>query len=175
MKIPLVAYDPVSPDKSVLWTLSKDEKHGYRRVRWLSDSNLILTAIHDTVCDGTNLLLWPHNNRSNNQYWKIEPYDADILDNLKACYPSVPRPTVPNRIFKICCRSKPDYNLTADEETDAVMLARADSRNEYQKWIKDDRYGRHVKDQDGYAAFALVNKATGKAIKRGLGIGHIVC
>ncbi|XP_078166309.1 ricin B-like lectin R40C1 [Carex rostrata] len=172
--IPLVAYDPVSPDKSVLWTLSKDARHGYRRVRWLSDSNLILTTTHDTVCDGTNLLLWLHNNRSNNQYWKIEPYDADILNNLKACYPSVPQPTVPNRIFKICCRSKPDYNLTADEDTDAVMLARADSRNEYQKWIKDDRYGRHVKDQDGYAAFALMNKATGKAIKRGLGTGHIV-
>ncbi|KAF3338290.1 hypothetical protein FCM35_KLT17127 [Carex littledalei] len=127
--IPLVAYDPVSPDKSVLWTLSKDARHGYRRVRWLGDTDLILTTIHDTVCDGTNLLLWPHNNRSSNQYWKIEPYDADILDELKACYPS---------------------------------------------WIKDDRYGRHVKDQDGYAAFALVNKATGRAIKRGLGTGHIV-
>lgn len=176
--MPLVPYDPTSPEKSMLWTLSKDARHGFRRVRWLGDNSLLLTTIHDTIRDGTSLIIWPHSNRERNQHWKIEPYDGYMLDDLKAAYYTLaPRAMVavlPHRVFKICCRSKPDYNLTADEGTDAVLLARADSRDEHQKWIKDERYGRHIKDQDGYAAFALVNKATGRAIKRGLGEGHVV-
>lgn len=34
-----------------------------------------------------------------------------------------------------------------------------------QHWYKDEKYSTKVKDEDGYPSFALVNKATGKAMK----------
>jgi hypothetical protein len=43
-----------------------------------------------------------------------------------------------------------------------------------QHWIKETTYARHAKDADKKRAFALVNKATGQAIKHGLGFCHLV-
>lgn len=43
-----------------------------------------------------------------------------------------------------------------------------------QAWIKDISYGNQVKDEDKRRSFALVNKATGKAIKHGFGSGYLV-
>ncbi|TKW20967.1 hypothetical protein SEVIR_4G193200v4 [Setaria viridis] len=39
-------------------------------------------------------------------------------------------------------------------------------RDEHQHWIEDTRSGDIIKDEDGYAAFALINRATGHAIKK---------
>lgn len=36
------------------------------------------------------------------------------------------------------------------------------------------RHSTKIKDEEGYAAFALVNKATGEAIKHSLGQSHPV-
>lgn len=36
------------------------------------------------------------------------------------------------------------------------------------------RYSNDIKDEEGYPAFALVNKATGQAIKHSLGQSHPV-
>ncbi|KAH0466345.1 hypothetical protein IEQ34_006448 [Dendrobium chrysotoxum] len=41
-------------------------------------------------------------------------------------------------------------------------------------WYKDFRWGSQVKDEEGLPAFALVNKATGLAIKHSLGPTHPV-
>jgi hypothetical protein len=43
-----------------------------------------------------------------------------------------------------------------------------------QHWIKDMRHSTSIKDEEGYPAFALVNKATGEAIKHSLGQSHAV-
>ena len=42
-----------------------------------------------------------------------------------------------------------------------------------QHWYKDEKYSTKVKDEDGYPSFALVNKATGKALKHSVN-GHPV-
>jgi hypothetical protein len=72
----------------------------------------------------------------------------------------------------ISCRRKEGYNLTVRDDT--VMLAPADSKDRNQVWIKEISYGKQVKDEDNRRAFALVNKATGKAIKHGFGPGYLV-
>lgn len=43
-----------------------------------------------------------------------------------------------------------------------------------QHWIKDMKYSNQIKDEEGYPAFALVNKVTGEAIKHSLGESHPV-
>ncbi|KAF3339189.1 putative r40c1 protein [Carex littledalei] len=41
-------------------------------------------------------------------------------------------------------------------------------------WIKDMRHSSKIKDEEGYPAFALVNKATGQALKHSFGQSHPV-
>lgn len=43
-----------------------------------------------------------------------------------------------------------------------------------QHWIKDMKYSTRVKDEEGYPAMALVNKASGEALKHSLGQSHPV-
>jgi len=43
-----------------------------------------------------------------------------------------------------------------------------------QHWIKDMKYSTRVKDEEGYPAMILVNKATGEALKHSLGQSHPV-
>nr|CAD1839938.1 unnamed protein product [Ananas comosus var. bracteatus] len=62
----------------------------------------------------------------------------------------------------------------ADGEDLLVVLAPANPRDDYQHWIKDMRYSTKVKDEEGYPAFMLINKATGEALKHSLGQSHPV-
>jgi hypothetical protein len=43
-----------------------------------------------------------------------------------------------------------------------------------QHWVKDMKYSTRVKDEEGYPAMALVNKATGDALKHSIGQSHPV-
>jgi len=43
-----------------------------------------------------------------------------------------------------------------------------------QHWYKDEKYSTKVKDADGHPCFALVNKATGEAMKHSVGATHPV-
>lgn len=43
-----------------------------------------------------------------------------------------------------------------------------------QHWYKDEKYSTRVKDEEGFPCFALVNKATGQAIKHSIGASHPV-
>lgn len=36
-------------------------------------------------------------------------------------------------------------------------------------WYKDEKYSTRVKDEEGFPSFALVNKATGLAMKHAVG------
>lgn len=41
--------------------------------------------------------------------------------------------------------------------------------------MKDEKYSTKVKDEQGFPCFALVNKATGQAMKHSVGASHPVC
>jgi hypothetical protein len=43
-----------------------------------------------------------------------------------------------------------------------------------QHWVKDMRHSTKIRDEEGYPAFALVNKVTGEALKHSTGQGHPV-
>ncbi|TVU37204.1 hypothetical protein EJB05_10507 [Eragrostis curvula] len=83
-------------------------------------------------------------------------------------------PSMPPRepTFKIMCRADEGYSLTVRH--DAVVLAPTNPRDESQHWYKDMRHSTRVKDEEGHPAFALVNRATGLAIKHSLGQSHPV-
>ncbi|KAG8079289.1 hypothetical protein GUJ93_ZPchr0007g3856 [Zizania palustris] len=90
--------------------------------------------------------------------------------------------------FKIFCRADEGYCLTVRH--DAVVLAPANPRqgriyidrvsdlikllSMAQHWCKDMRFSTKVKDEENHPAFALVNRATGLAIKHSLGQSHPV-
>lgn len=44
-----------------------------------------------------------------------------------------------------------------------------------QHWIKDEKFGKKAKDEEGFSSFALINKATGQAIKHSIGVTYPVC
>ncbi|XP_020107881.1 ricin B-like lectin R40C1 [Ananas comosus] len=72
----------------------------------------------------------------------------------------------------IFCRRDANYSLTV--RGDSVVLAPTDPEDDRQCWIKDNRVNSKVRDEEGHASFALVNKATGQAIKHSFGHGHPV-
>ena len=78
----------------------------------------------------------------------------------------------PNQVFKIFCRGNENYCLAVRDG--AVVLAPANPKDIHQHWYKDMRFSTRVKDEEGMPAFALVNKATGLAIKHSLGQSHPV-
>lgn len=49
------------------------------------------------------------------------------------------------------------------------MMVEADSENESQQWIRDDKYGIRVRDSYGHPAFMLINKAFKKVLKHAKG------
>ena len=92
--------------------------------------------------------------------------------------PPPPRPTpfdgemIRNPTVRIFTKAEEDFSLTVRDGS--VVLAPANPRDEFQHWYKDFRWGSQVKDEEGLPAFALVNKATGLAIKHSLGPTHPV-
>ncbi|KAL6337105.1 hypothetical protein AAG906_036419 [Vitis piasezkii] len=77
------------------------------------------------------------------------------------------KPTV--RVF---CKAKPNHSLTILDGK--VYLAPSDKTDMLQHWIKDEKYSTSVKDEEGFPSFALVNKATGQAMKHSIGASHPV-
>lgn len=65
------------------------------------------------------------------------------------------------------CKANPDFSLTIRHGS--VVLAPVNAHDEFQHWIKDEKYSTKVKDEASCPSFALVNKATGQALKHGLG------
>lgn len=64
-------------------------------------------------------------------------------------------------------KAEPNYSLTIRDGK--VILARSDPSDPHQHWIKDERFSIRVKDEEGFPSFALVNKATGQAMKHSHG------
>ncbi|KAG9137751.1 hypothetical protein Leryth_019385 [Lithospermum erythrorhizon] len=73
---------------------------------------------------------------------------------------------------RVYCRARPDLSLTVRDGY--VVLASSVPSDPYQHWVKDDKYSNRVRDDEGFPAFSLVNKATGQAIKHPIGPAHPV-
>jgi hypothetical protein len=69
-------------------------------------------------------------------------------------------------------KAETNYSLTIREGK--VILARSDPSDPCQHWVRDNRFSTRVKDEEGYPSFALVNKATGQAMKHSTGASHPV-
>ncbi|GAB2300309.1 hypothetical protein Dimus_034345 [Dionaea muscipula] len=78
--------------------------------------------------------------------------------------------------------SKPSVRVYSKAETNhslairdgQVILARSDPNDLSQHWVKDEKYSIRVKDEEGFPCFALVNKATGQAMKHSVGATYPV-
>ncbi|KAI5058539.1 hypothetical protein GOP47_0026709 [Adiantum capillus-veneris] len=79
-------------------------------------------------------------------------------------------PSLGHLLVKILCKADKTFNLAIRNDT--PVMAPADSLDPTQMWIKDQTYGARTKDNYGSPAFALVNKATGQALKHGKEKGH---
>uniref|UniRef100_A0A1J3F8C2 Ricin B-like lectin R40G3 n=1 Tax=Noccaea caerulescens TaxID=107243 RepID=A0A1J3F8C2_NOCCA len=73
---------------------------------------------------------------------------------------------------KVYSKADPNYYLTIRDGK--VILAPSDPSDQAQHWYKDEKYSTKVKDADGFPCFALVNKATGEALKHSVGAGKPV-
>ncbi|KAJ3704299.1 hypothetical protein LUZ61_008004 [Rhynchospora tenuis] len=183
----LVPFNPHDLDESVLWTESSDVRNGFKSIRMVNNISLTLDALDCKAEDGTIVINWPFWN-GDNQIWKMVPYGDEAFPNLihgvpiSLCNPCVPvvfghhhhplaassqPPTV-----KIFCRANEGYNLSIRDGK--VVLALANPHDPFQHWIKETRHCTKVKDKEDHPAFALVNKATGEAIKQSLGDIHPV-
>ncbi|XP_044964287.1 ricin B-like lectin R40G2 [Hordeum vulgare subsp. vulgare] len=87
-------------------------------------------------------------------------------------YGNLHRALASESTVRVLCSAGEDYSLTVRNGT--VCLAPTNPRDEFQHWVKDMRYSTKIKDEEGYPAFALVNKITGEAIKHSLGQSHPV-
>ncbi|KAJ7522297.1 hypothetical protein O6H91_18G005500 [Diphasiastrum complanatum] len=74
-------------------------------------------------------------------------------------------PPVRGQAVKLHCEAKPDFFVTA--RADGVVLAPGDNSDIRQVWIKDNTWSTKVKDEAGFPAFILINKATQGALKHG--------
>lgn len=86
--------------------------------------------------------------------------------------PTSHEPTTKKRTFRVFTKADPNYSLTIRDGR--VILAKSDPSDECQHWCKDDKYSTRVKDEHGFPSFALVNKATGEAMKHSIGHTHPV-
>lgn len=74
--------------------------------------------------------------------------------------------------MQVYSKAEPNFSLTIRDGK--VILARSDPSDDFQHWYKDEKYSTRVKDEEGFPCFALVNKATGQAMKHSIGDTHPV-
>nr|XP_043633302.1 uncharacterized protein LOC122604473 [Erigeron canadensis] len=73
---------------------------------------------------------------------------------------------------RVYCKSLVKYSLTI--RNGKLTLAPTNTSDPHQKWIKEEKFGKKVKDEKGNSSFALINKATGQAIKHSIGVTYPV-
>ncbi|KAL2480385.1 Uncharacterized protein Adt_33351 [Abeliophyllum distichum] len=70
--------------------------------------------------------------------------------------------------------SKAETNYSLTIRDGKVILSPSNPSDPFQHWIKDEKYSTRVKDEQGFPSFALINRATGQAIKHSIGATHPV-
>jgi hypothetical protein len=74
------------------------------------------------------------------------------------------RVDIPGRLVRIFCKANPNFHVSV-RPGKGVVMAPFNPHDEYQVWVKEESMGTRVKDSTGSPAFALVNKATGQALR----------
>lgn len=74
-----------------------------------------------------------------------------------------------NKLPTVRIYTKAEENYSLSIRDGKVILELKNPSDKRQHWIKDLKYGTKIKDQEGFPAFALVNKATGEAVKHSFG------
>ncbi|KAL6902010.1 hypothetical protein ACP4OV_004886 [Aristida adscensionis] len=158
-----IKFDPGFLDESIMWAESDviAAAGGFRRVHMINNTDYVFDAEHvapgyGDARDGTRLLLFRWHGGLN-QMWRIAPRSALEVE-LEAGRA---------RLVGVLWRSDPSLRLTVRDG--AAVLARADSKDGSQCWVQSFRNAGHVTDGEGHRAFALVNWATGKALRHGRG------
>lgn len=77
--------------------------------------------------------------------------------------PNLPR----GQVVRVSCKADSAFSLAV--RNGSAVLVHANANDESQQWIKDETFSVKVKDERSYPSFALVNKATGQALKHSLG------
>ncbi|KAL2491406.1 hydroxyproline-rich glycoprotein family protein [Abeliophyllum distichum] len=73
---------------------------------------------------------------------------------------------------RVYSKAETNYSLTIRDGK--VILSPSNPSDPFQHWIKDEKYSTRVKDEQGFPSFALINRATGQAIKHSIGATHPV-
>jgi len=149
----LVKFNPEDFDESVLWTESGHLGRDFGRIRMMHDVGFGLDASPGGD-DGAALFL-SNLTGGDTRSWKVLFWNDEAnspLAGLEA------EPTC-----RIYCKADEGFSVTICDGN--ICLAPTDPDDVYQHWIQDKRPGNMIRDEDGYPAFALVNKVTGDAIR----------
>ncbi|XP_059070823.1 ricin B-like lectin R40C1 [Cryptomeria japonica] len=153
-------------NEAVLFTQGADVGRGYQCIRPVNNILINLEAMfeddkhHRGIHEGAAIALFKWNKKEN-QKWKISP----ILSSSHggSGHRSEEEPWGPT--VRIYCEANPDFFMAAQGQLPVLALGTA--YDPHQQWIKVDSWGLRVKDDVGFPAFALVNKATKQALKHG--------
>nr|ABK27004.1 unknown [Picea sitchensis] len=77
-------------------------------------------------------------------------------------------PVLPRgQVVRVFTKANPDFSLAI--RNGSAVLVHANAHDKHQQWVNDETYSTKVKDEANCPSFSLVNKATGQALKHGLG------
>ncbi|WCJ43668.1 Ricin B-like lectin EULS3 [Euphorbia peplus] len=114
-----------------------------------------------------------HQQTETQQHHSYRPHMPSFVQHMTHHSDSAPAPDFSSKpTFKVYCKAEPNFRLTIRQGT--VVLAPDDPSDEFQNWYKDEKYSTRVKDEEGCPCFALVNKASGQAVKHSIGASHPV-
>ncbi|KAJ7522293.1 hypothetical protein O6H91_18G005300 [Diphasiastrum complanatum] len=77
-----------------------------------------------------------------------------------------PEAPIEGKLVRVFSKANPEFYLTGLEDG-SVLMRPANVSDPHQIWIKDDSWGARLQDAAGSPAFALINRATGKALSHG--------
>lgn len=86
--------------------------------------------------------------------------------------PPYPYPGPQGQIVRVYCKANPDYALAISDGR--VVMLYYNPNDPTMQWVKVESWSNRVRDQVGHPAFALVNKATGQALRHAPGEGQEV-
>ncbi|XP_057856750.2 ricin B-like lectin R40G2 [Cryptomeria japonica] len=171
-RVTLGPYHADDLNEAVLFTQSADVGKGYQCIRPVNDISLNLDAKvdddkhHGGLHEGAEVALFKWNKKEN-QKWKITPILSSSGGGYGSgsLYPPVNEEELQGHAVRIYCEANPEFFMAARGHV--AVLSLGSPHDPHQQWIKVDSWGLKLKDEVGFPAFALVNKATKQALKHG--------
>ncbi|XP_071718991.1 ricin B-like lectin R40G2 [Rutidosis leptorrhynchoides] len=173
-QVQLTKYQPDKLDNSILWSMGKDSGDGYRSIRPVNNINTVADVRGGVKKDvgmlsGTEIILWSWYERPH-QKWIMESYNSTDDKRTSPVTEKYNMDDKPTLLFS--CQSKPKFFLSINDGE--PFYAPANDSDLHQYWIKDEKFDINVKDEEGNTSFALINKATGEALKHAIGVNDVV-